>query len=109
MPQVSWSADHLQEIAVRVRIIRAAFGPTAIAISKRVGISNQGWGHYEKGRSPPSNPVLLKLKVLHGISRDWVMDGTWVGMTRETEERLQATPDPGTRTNKKRVNERISA
>lgn len=109
MPQVSWSKTHLDEIAARVRVIRAAYGPTAVAIAARVGISAQGWNHYEKGRSPPSNPVLAKLKTLHGITRDWVMDGSWVGVPPETREMLERCEDPGTRTNKKRIISKISA
>ncbi len=99
MPQVSWSSAQLAEISVRVRIARAAFASSQVEMAHRVGISTQGWSHYEKGRSAPTNPVLAKLKSLHGITRDWIMDGSWVGVPPETAERLRTTPDPGTRPN----------
>lgn len=105
MAQVSWPTEQLAEIAPRVRILRAAFAQSQVEMAHRAGVSAQTWSHYEKGRSPPTERVLKKLKAIHGITRDWVMDGSFVGMPEETKQRLLETPDPGTRTNRRRASE----
>ncbi|WP_156368816.1 helix-turn-helix transcriptional regulator [Methylobacterium sp. Leaf100] len=109
MPQVSLPADRKEEIASRVRVLRKAYFETQVAAAGRCQVSTNTWNHYEKGRSPPSDPVMMKLKVLHGITRDWIMDGSLYGMPPDTQERLLKTPDPGTRSNRRRDAEKTSA
>ncbi len=72
-------------------------------------MSTNTWNHYEKGRSPPSDAVMLKLKKLFGITRDWIMDGSLYGLPSDVQSKLASTPDPGTRTNRPRAVEKSSA
>lgn len=109
MPQVSLPTDRKEEIASRVRTLRSAYFASQVEAAGRCQVSTNTWNHYEKGRSPPSDPVLRKLKDLLGITRDWVMDGSLYGLPEDVKNKLLRTPDPGTRSNRSRAVAKTSA
>lgn len=103
MPQVSYPPGYLDEVAARVRLFRSVVASTQKELCDRIGISTNAWSHYEKGRSPPSELVCAKLKRLHGVTRDWFMDGSLAGMPMDLVEKLDKATVPAMRVNKKRA------
>ena len=103
MPRLSPSAERMDEIAARVRLLRSVIASSQVELCHRLEIRTNTWSHYEKGRSPPSDPVIAKLKALHGVTRDWIMDGSWSGMPVDLAERLQKAEAPKMRANQKRL------
>lgn len=103
MAQRTIPEDRKAQIAARVRLLRSLLATSQVEMAARMGVSTQGWSHYEKGRSPPSDPVLRKLKDLHGVTRDYIMDGSLAGMPMDLAQRIQNADAPPTRTNKKRA------
>ena len=103
MPQVSYPSGYLDEVAARVRLFRSVVASTQVELCHRIGISTNAWSHYEKGRSPPSELVCAKLKRLHGVTRDWFMDGSLAGMPIDLVQKLEAAAPVPTRANKRRA------
>jgi transcriptional regulator with XRE-family HTH domain len=103
MPQVSYPPGYLDEVAARVRLFRSVVASSQKELCDRIGISTNAWNHYEKGRSPPSQPVCAKLKRLHGVTRDWFMDGSLAGMPIDLVAKLDKATPPETRVNKRRA------
>jgi transcriptional regulator with XRE-family HTH domain len=103
MAQRSLPEDRKAQIAARVRLLRSLLSNSQVEMAARMGVSTQGWSHYEKGRSPPTDPVLRKLKDLHGVTRDYVMDGSLSGMPMDLVRQIENAEPPPMRANKRRA------
>lgn len=103
MSQRSLASEKKEQIAERVRLLRSVIASTQVELCLRLGISTNTWSHYEAGRSPPSEPVIAKLKALHGVTRDWIMDGSYSGMDIDLVRKLESATAPVMRKNRRRA------
>lgn len=102
MSRPSISAERREQIAERVRRVRAALSSSQFEFCQRLDVLPQTWNTYEQGRMP-SDETLDKLYRLHGITSDYLRHGTFRGMPLDIVERLQSTEVPPRRKNIKRT------
>lgn len=82
------------DIGERLRALRILYeGDThgsQKAFAKRLGITEQRWGNYERGRRRPNHDLATKIKKMcGGVTRDWIYDGDVAGMPFELLSKLQ--------------------
>jgi transcriptional regulator with XRE-family HTH domain len=68
-------ADEIQEIGDRLRMTREALKRTQATWCRIVGIEQQAWNNYERGRRRISLDHALKVVKATGVSLDWIYRG----------------------------------
>lgn len=71
------SSSKTENIGVggRLKQVRTKIEKTQDEMADEVGVKQQTWGGYERGKSNPSIRVLQKLAVEHSINLDWLLTG----------------------------------
>lgn len=58
----------------RIKEARLALGITAAEAARRLGISRQRYGQYERGENEARYEMLLKIGEAFGVSVDWLLN-----------------------------------
>lgn len=65
----------LGSIADRLKEVRTESGLTQDEMAQSVGVKQQTWGGYERGKSKPSVDVLMSVSEGFDVSVDWILTG----------------------------------
>jgi transcriptional regulator with XRE-family HTH domain len=76
-------ANEIQEIGDRLRLTREAKGLNQATWCKLVGIEQQAWNNYERGRKRISIDQALKVVKFAGVTLDWIYRGEASGLPLE--------------------------
>src|SRR5262249_30852518 len=68
-------ADEIQEIGDRLRLTREALKKNQADWCRMVGIEQQAWNNYERGRRRISLDHALKVVKATGVGLDWIYRG----------------------------------
>jgi transcriptional regulator with XRE-family HTH domain len=68
-------ADEIQEIGDRLKLTREVKGLNQATWCKLVGIEQQAWNNYERGRKRISIDQALKVCRFAGVTLDWIYRG----------------------------------
>jgi len=68
-------ADEIQEIGDRLKATREALQKTQASWCRMVGIEQQAWNNYERGRRRISLDHALKVVKATGVGLDWIYRG----------------------------------
>ena len=84
------AADIRADVAGRLRIARKSIGfRTARSFAKKLGIDENSYTPYERGKAIPPPVLLAKVKHLTGVTMDWLFFGDTSGLTLKVHEALQ--------------------
>ncbi|MFN3481222.1 MAG: helix-turn-helix domain-containing protein, partial [Thermodesulfovibrionales bacterium] len=81
-------------IADRIKQIRQHFNLTQQAFARSVGISQSFLSELEKGKTEPSQPLILAICYRYSINKDWLLtgEGNMLG-TKQEGETITLTKD----------------
>lgn len=86
--------DQPQQIAVRLRRLREAFGfDSSRDFAAFLEIPEQSWYHLEKGRRAPTVPDALKVCAATGVSLDWIYRGMEDTLPLHVHKKIKAIPE----------------
>lgn len=87
--------DQPEHIGARLRRLRAAMGfPQAKQFAEFLGINEQAYNHFERGRRAPTWPDALKIAGKTGASLDWLFRGQESQNPGHLIKKLAAIPEP---------------
>lgn len=87
--------DQPEHIAARLRRLRAAMGfPQAKQFAEYLGINEQAYNHFERGRRAPTWPDAIKICAKTGVSLDWIIRGLEDRLPVGLAKRIAEIPEP---------------
>lgn len=99
------SMDQPEQIGERLRRLREALGfDQAKRFAEFVGISEQAWNHFERGRRPPTVPDAIKVAGKTGASLDWIYRGMEHTLPMHVLQKLTALDDTEEASRKRAAN-----
>jgi len=81
--------DGIDDIAVRLKLARKAWGMNQASWCRTIGIDQQAWNNYERGLRRISLDQAIKICQATGISLDWIYRGLTGGMAFNLAAKLQ--------------------
>lgn len=75
MPSLSFSGQSRADVMRRITITREAFGWRQADLARKLGITPQQWGHYEKLRNSLPPEIASSLCSQTGVTLDWIYRG----------------------------------
>lgn len=84
---------NLVEMGVRLRRLREAHGWTIAEAARQIGHHRSNWGRWEKGQRPISVEGLLALCAITDATADYVLFGSFHGMSFDLRSRLLERDD----------------
>lgn len=80
MAKVTW--DQTEAFARRLKLVREVSGyPTMREFAKRLGVEEDAYGWYERGRSLPHPMIIGRIRQLTGCTADYLYYGDESGLT----------------------------
>jgi transcriptional regulator with XRE-family HTH domain len=80
-------------MAERLNRLRRAHGLSLVTAAREVGVSQQRWSNYESGTRTISLMVIIKLCEVFGVTTDYLIRGSVVGVAEATLKRLRKLRD----------------
>ncbi len=77
------------ELASRLRLLRASTGRSGPAFAEWIGIDYPRWNNYERGYPLPTPIALILCQRVPGLTLDWIYRGRFEGMTLDLVRRLE--------------------
>ena len=82
--------DVKQQIGLRLRAARLALGyPEMLAFANTLGIEDTALGNYERGERLADVLVMARLFDRHGVTLEWIYNGSLRGMDRDLQDALE--------------------
>lgn len=75
MATQNFSGERREDVMRRVTLAREAFGWSQAELARKVGITPQQWGHYEKYRNDLPWGVASRICSVTGVTMDWIYRG----------------------------------
>lgn len=87
--------DQPQHVGARLKRLRLALGfDQAKDFAEYVGINEQAWNHFERGRRFPLPPDAIKVAVKTGATLDWIYRGLPDRLPLDLARKIEAIPEP---------------
>lgn len=77
-----------EDVAMRLIALREALGYSQSGFAKFIDISPSQMNNYEKPIRKPSDPILSKIKLRTGATRDWILEGDRAGLPFDLLKKL---------------------
>lgn len=84
------AALHKRQVGDRLRLVIEAIGITQVEAAKVMGISAPKLGNWLRGDNYPSNLAMLRLKERYGVTLDYLISDSVVGMPSSLVDGLRA-------------------
>jgi len=81
------SGESAEAVANRLKLTREALGYKPSTIARLMGVSQQAWTNWERGRMI-TLPAALKLCAVTRVHLDWIYRGIRAGLPRDLSERM---------------------
>lgn len=75
MTSLNFMGESREDVMRRVTITREAFGWRQADLARKLGITPQQWGHYEKLRNDLPREIASALCSQTGVTLDWIYRG----------------------------------
>jgi len=85
--EVMKSGESPEAVANRLKLTREALGYKPSTIARLMGVSQQAWTNWERGRMI-TLPAALKLCAVTRVHLDWIYRGIRAGLPRDLSERM---------------------
>lgn len=87
--------DQPEHVAARLRRLRAAMGfVQAKQFAEFVGINEQAYNHFERGRRAPLPVDAIRIAAKTGVTLDWIYRGLVDHLPLHMARRLEEIPEP---------------
>lgn len=91
MPKPARPDDVKQQIGLRLKAARLALGYSEVqGFANTLGITETALGNYERGERLADVLAMARLFDRHGITLEWIYNGSLRGMDRQLQDALEA-------------------